>query len=523
MPKRSGGALTALQTNALGPGLHSDGNNLYLRVKETLKSRLLRTWSFIFRSPITGKQREAGLGPVADKNGKNGVTLAEARKRAAEGRAMLNEKPPRDPLDVWRAPPPSNIPTFKQALDDYLELNAPAWRSSKHLKQWRSTVEDHAGSLFKMKVDQIGVAEVLAVLTPLWSATPESAGRLRQRIEAVINSSMPADTTKPNPARWKGCLDKKLPRLSSLGKIDRQTGARIERDHHAALPYADAPAFVVQLRAEGSKDEASKDDASKDETSPFEISGGSICTPALALEFLILTVARTHEVIGAKWSEIDVSARTWTIPVERLKTGKKRKGMPHTVPLSSRALAIIEAMDRVRTGPYLFAGRRDGRPLGASAFLQLLHRMGVTGVTIHGFRSTFRDWAGDETHFAREVCEHAVGHVVQGAEGAYRRGNAFSKRRELMLAWDAYLASTPADGAALRQAQDAAGAALRQAQEAADATGGGVGAVGKSIGVANEADKVEVVSTAADTPSNVLTFPTARSTARAARRQTTRS
>jgi integrase len=412
MPKNGAGRLTALQIDALGPGLHSDGNNLYLRVKPDGR----RSWVFIYRSPVTGKQREAGLGKAS--KGKDKVSLADARDQADEGRRLLKQKPPQDPLTAWRAPLPSSVMTFAEALEDYLEMNAPTWRSAKHAHQWRASLKAYARLLYGMPVDEIGAEHVLAVLRRVWVRIPETASRLRGRIEAIIDFGLPSDTGKLNPARWRGGLARKLSSPAKLGKIDKRTGERVERGNFAAMPYKNVPSFAALLRQEDG-------------------------VAARALEFLLLCASRTGEALGARWSEIDRNARTWTIPPERLKTGKKTR-QPHVVPLSGRALEILEEMDQIRSGPLIFPGRLCGKTLSHATMLDVLQeRLGYRGLTIHGFRSSFRDWAGDETHFSRETCEMALAHIVGGVEGDYRRGDALRKRRELMDQWSTYCASAP--------------------------------------------------------------------------------
>jgi integrase len=422
MAIRNSGRFTALQVDALGPGLHSDSNNLYLRVK--LDGR--RSWAFIYR--INGKQREAGLGKAADKNGKNGVTLANARRRASEGREMLGRKPPVDPLTVWRARPASDAPTFAEAADAYVrrqESRGEGGRNPKHRRQWKTSLASLPAWFRALKVDQIGPQQVFDAIDDIWSATPESGSRLRGRIAGVLDSARGPEDVRPNPASLTGWLKQKLGDLKELGKIDRKTKARVERGNFAAMHYRDVPAFAARLRAEHV----------------------ASLVPARGLEFLLLTAARTGEAIGAKWSEMDLTAGLWTMPPERLKTGRKVK-KPHVVPLSDRALEIVKEMRAITTFAYVFPGFRDGRPLDSGAFLELLRRMGYADVTIHGFRSSFRDWAGDQTPFSREIAEAALGHVVTGVEGVYRRGDALAKRRELMDVWAAYCTSTPSGEAA---------------------------------------------------------------------------
>ena len=407
------GRLTALQVRSadLKPGLYGDGGNLYLRVAEGGS----RSWVLIYR--INGKQREAGLGKAGE--GKGAVTLKAARDQAAKGRALLSQRPKVDPLTVWKATATS-APTFKEAAQDYIDLHAPTWRHPKHATQWRNSISAYCTSLYALRIDQIDTPAILKVLKPIWTRVPETASRVRGRIEAILDYAKADDETRPNPARWRGHLSKKLPSTKHLDKTVRRAGGvteTVKRGHFAALPYADVPAFMMRLRQENG-------------------------VAAKALEFLMLTATRSGEARGAKWSEVDLDRATWTIPIERLKNAKAAK-QPFVVPLSARAVEILKEMPEIDGSPYIFPGRFDNQPLSAMAFFILLRRMGFGHVTTHGFRSSFRDYAGDQTPFAREVCEASLGHVIGGVEAAYRRGDALAKRRELMDAWSRYCGSTP--------------------------------------------------------------------------------
>ena len=406
------GRLTALQVKSaeLKPGLYGDGGNLYLRVADGGS----RSWVFIYR--IGGKQREAGLGKAGD--GKGAVTLKAARDQAAKGRALLSQRPKVDPLTIWKAAPASEAPTFKEAAADYIALHAPTWKHPRHVHQWRASLEAYCKPLYALRIDQIDTPAVLKVLKPIWTSVPETASRVRGRIEAILDYAKADTETRPNPARWRGHLSKKLPSPKGLGKTVKRAGGVIEtvkRGHFAALPYADIPGFTARLRQESS-------------------------VAARALEFLILTATRSNEARGAKWSEIDLDKATWTLPVERLKNAKAK--MPFVIPLSDRAVEILQDLP-VTSSPYVFPGRFDNQPLSPMAFFILLRRMGFGHVTAHGFRSAFRDYSGDETHHPREVCEAALGHVIGGVEAAYRRGDAVKKRRGLMDQWAAYCSSAP--------------------------------------------------------------------------------
>jgi integrase len=406
---------------ALEPGLYGDGGNLYLRVgKDVVGEDGVvkdggRSWVFVYR--YDGKQRELGLGRAGKRKG--AVSLANARATAKEGRALLDKQPPIDPRTVWRAQPKASARTFAEAAKDYIAEKASGWKNAKHIAQWLHTIKVYCKPLHDTPVDQIGVEDVRSILTPIWQRAPETASRVRVRIAAVIDHAMPVDSMQPNPALL---LAKRFAKVKEAGKLDRKTGKIVPRGNFPALPYKDAPAFARRLRAETS-------------------------VASRALEFLLLTASRTSEVIGARWTEIDLGAGLWTIQPERLKTGKKTR-KPHTVPLPPRAITILEEMRAIATSAYIFPGRFDGQPLHDLALLEAVKRLEPTQ-TAHGLRSTFRDWCGETTDFAGELAELALNHVTRGVEGAYRRGTGIDRRRALMLAWETYLAGPPpADGAA---------------------------------------------------------------------------
>ncbi|MGO8847738.1 MAG: tyrosine-type recombinase/integrase [Methylocella sp.] len=379
------------------PGRHADGGCLYLKIDPGGSKR----WTFMWMRD--GKQREVGLGSVI------AVTLAKAREIAASFRAILADGG--DPLETRRQAraEKQERKTFGAVAEEFLAAHEPSWRNAKHRAQWRMTLEFYAKALLACPVAAIDTAAVLAVLTPIWQAKPETASRLRGRIEAVLDAARVAGHTpvdRLNPARWKGHLDKLLPKP-----------AKLSRGHHAAMAYADLPLFISRLRER--------------ET-----------VSNLALEFLILTAARTGEVIGAEWPEFYQEARVWTVPAARMKGGRE-----HRVPLPARAIKIIEKLAGGRTGAFVFPGqRRLDRPLSGMALEMTLRRLGVHDATVHGFRSSFRDWCGEETHFPREIAEAALAHVTgDKTELAYRRGDALEKRRALMDAWGKFL--TPPAGA----------------------------------------------------------------------------
>jgi integrase len=366
------------------PGRHSDGANLYLSVSESGS----RSWVFLFR--WRGKIREIGLGPARD------VTLARARELAAERRSQLAEGI--EPKGIKSA---SGAPTFGEVADKVVEAMRPSWRSSKHTKQWQMMLQHYAAPLRRLPVDKITTEDVLGVLKPIWTTKNETASRLRSRIETVLAAGEAQGfRSGKNPATWRNHLDHLLPR-----------GQRVEQKHHAAMPYGEVPTFLERLRAKSSNS-------------------------ALALEFAILTAARTGEVLKARLEEFDLEAGLWSIPAERMKAGRE-----HNVPLSPRAVEIVREASRYEAAPFVFCGRKHGTSLTSSSLELALLRMGVTDATPHGFRSSFRDWAGDCTMFPREIAEAALAHVVGGVEGDYRRGTALEKRRQLMNAWEAYCAA----------------------------------------------------------------------------------
>jgi integrase len=366
-------------------GRHADGGGLYLSVSPNGGRR----WVFLYR--WRGKPTEIGLGPARD------VSLARARELAGQARANLAEGI--SPKDARKT---TTAATFGECADRLIEAMKPSWRNDKHAAQWEMTLREYAGPLRPLPVDQIATDDVLSVLKPLWNAKAETASRLRGRIERVLDAARAQGLRSgENPARWRGHLDQLLPK--------RQ---RLTRGHHAAMPYADVPAFIAELH---------RRDA----------------IAAAALEFTILTAARSGEALGARWAEFDLDRAIWTVPPDRMKAGRE-----HRVPLSRRALQIVRAQYEADDNPFVFRGLRDGRPLSEMAMEMVLRRMKVEGATVHGFRSAFRDWAAECTNFANEVCEAALAHVIENkAEAAYRRGDLFEKRRKLMEAWADYCRS----------------------------------------------------------------------------------
>jgi integrase len=280
-----------------------------------------------------------------------------------------------------------------------LAAKAPEWRNAKHRAQWAMTLRTYAAPLWPVPVAEVDTAAVLSALQPVWQAKPETASRLRGRIEAVLDfAKAHGQREGENPARWRGHLDKLLPKRGKL-----------TRGHHAAMAYREIPAFMARLRERDA-------------------------IAALALEFTILTAARTGEALGAQWREVDFEAKVWTVPAPRMKAGRE-----HRVLLSGQAMEILKKLAGAKTGEFIFPGQRLERPLSSMALAMVLRRLKMEGVTTHGFRSAFRDWCGEETSFPREIAEAALAHVTKDkTEAAYRRGDALQKRRALMEAWASY-------------------------------------------------------------------------------------
>ncbi len=392
------------------PGYLLDGGGLYLQVaprasrkgasaKASPAHLVTKSWCFRYRDRGTGRLREMGLGPYPD------VSLEAARGKAAELRELLRAG--RDPMAervarraTLRADLAKEL-TFDQAAAACLSDRRAAWRNEKHAAQWSSTLATYVSPVLgKLPVSAIDLPLVRKVLDPIWITKNETASRVRQRIETVLAWATVSGFRKgENPARWRGHLDQLLPRPSKVQKAE----------HHPALPYDQISAFMGELRQRTG-------------------------TSALALEFTILTAARTREVIEAQWEEFDLKRKVWVIPAARMKAGKT-----HTVPLSSRAMAILEALGEVQEGSHVFLGSQEGTPLSNMAMIALLKRMGRSDITVHGFRSTFRDWAGEQTTYPREVIEHALAHQLKDrSEAAYARSTLPEKRRTLMEDWAAY-------------------------------------------------------------------------------------
>lgn len=387
-----------VETLAKTTGTYADGDGLYLRVNTEAGQ-----CSWVLRYMLNGKARWMGLGPYPL------FSLADARTRARDARRLLVDKI--DPISVRQderakaKQEVANRKTFAECASDFIDAHKTSWKNDKHAAQWPSTLKMYAYPVIgTLPVRSIDTALVLKVLKPIWNEKPETAKRLRGRIEKVLDAATVAGyRSGPNPARWKGWLDNMLAKPSTIRPVK----------HHEALPYAELPDFMTELRRQEG-------------------------TAARALEFLILTAARTGEVLGACWSEIDLAAKLWTIPAARMKAGKE-----HIVPLSPRAIEILESVRPAGDlEGYVFPGRDGKKPLSNMAFLMLLRRMGHDDLTGHGFRSTFRDWAGDRSAFDTQTIEFALAHGISDkTEAAYRRGTAIEKRGQLMSHWAEYCAT----------------------------------------------------------------------------------
>ena len=377
--------LSTLKLKTTRPGRHPDGGGLYLKVSLNPRTGAIRR-SWIFRFEHDGRERFMGLGSLND------VTLAEARERATAARKMHRDG--QDPIAARESArtaqrlEATRAMTFAQCAEAYIDTHKAGWRSTRHLNQWNESLRLYIAPVIgALPVQQIDVALVMKTLQPIWRERTVTAARVRQRIEAVLDwATASGFRTGDNPARWKGHLENLLAHTDKIQKVK----------HLAAMPYSEVGAFITELRARPG-------------------------LAARALEFTILTATRSNEALGARWSEIDFAAGVWTIPAERTKGQRE-----HRVPLAPRALEILRGLPR--DGDRVF-------PLGRTA----MWLESPDGVTVHGFRSSFRDWCAEQTNFPREVAEAALGHIVgDSTERAYRRGDVLEKRRRLMEAWAAY-------------------------------------------------------------------------------------
>lgn len=404
MPKKLSNALTPLAVKNAKAGRHADGGGLHLLVKPTGA----RSW--VYRFMLGGKSRDVGLGAA----GQGGMSLADARDEAAALR--LKVKSGIDPLEerdrkaaqALAAAQAAKVAgtTFKDVATAYIAANEESWRNPKHRQQWRNTLDTYVYPVIgDLPVAEVETAHVLKILEPIWKGKAETASRVRGRIETVLDSAKARGYRKgENPARWRGHLAQILPART-----------RLSRGHHKAVAYEQIPAFFRALHQREA-------------------------VAALAVEFTILTAARSGEAIGATWAEVDLAKAIWTIPADRMKAAKE-----HRVPLSPRAVAILESLKPLGSD-YLFPGAKGGK-LSGMAMGMLMRRMKVDA-TVHGFRSGFRDWAAECTGYAHEVAEMALAHTIENkVERAYRRGDLFDKRRRLMDDWAAYCASDGTAGA----------------------------------------------------------------------------
>jgi integrase len=383
-------ALNAVRINALKtPGRYADGNGLYLKVDPSGAKR----WEL--RTVVKGKRCDIGLGSLRL------VSLAEAREEARKCRQLARTDG--DPL-AERRRRRLVTPTFQQAAEIVHKDHAKAWKNAKHGDQWINTLKVYAYPVFgDRRIDQVDTPEILNALSPIWLTKPETARRVRQRIGTVLDWAKAAGhRSGNNPVED---ISKALPRQS-----DR-------KGHHAALPFGEVPAFIRQIQGENAPTIAN-----------------------LAFEFLVLTAARTNEVLEAKWSEIDLDQAAWTVPAVRMKAGKE-----HRVPLAPRCIALLNQAKVLSAGSeYIFPGRSNKKPMSNMVLLMTMRRM-ESAYTVHGFRSAFRDWASERTNFAREICEAALAHIVKDkTEAAYRRGDLFEKRRDLMTTWASFVTSSAA-------------------------------------------------------------------------------
>jgi integrase len=377
--------LTDLSVKRLSkPGVYGDGGGLYVRVTETGSKH------WIHRFTLDGKAHWMGLGPYPE------VTLTAARHKALDARRIrLTGSNPIAERNAENAKKRGSV-TFQECADQYIASHRTGWKNPKHVSQWTNTIATYCGPIIgKLPVKAVDVGLIMRVLDPIWTAKAETASRLRGRIESILDwATVRGYREGDNPARWKGQLDHLLPKSS---RVKRTT-------HYAALGYTQMGELMVRLRQQAG-------------------------ISAKALEFTILTACRSGEVRLAAWDEIDLDSRVWVIPGERMKAGKE-----HRVPLSDSAMAVLEHMNR--STKLIFPGRAEGKPLSDMSLSAVLRRMGRDDLTVHGFRSTFRDWASESTNYPRDVAEMALAHTIgDKVEAAYRRGDLFTKRTRMMEDW----------------------------------------------------------------------------------------
>lgn len=391
--------LTAISlTRAKAPGAYADGGGLYLQVAPSGSK------SWIYRFALNGRRREMGLGPFPT------VSLSDARTAAGAARGAV--KAGQDPIDAREADrlkvrlARASSVTFNHAADQFLEDHEDTWKNPKHRQQWRNTLATYVKpTMGRLSVAAIGIADVTRVLDPIWKKKPETASRVRGRIETILNWAKGRGYRDgENPARWRGHLDGVYPPISKVRKVK----------HHAAIAIDEIPEACARLAA---------------------AKGMSY----RAVYFTILTAVRAGETTGAKWPEFDLQAGVWTIPGERMKMARE-----HRVPLSREALAVVHELAATKTNDWVFPGQRPGRPLSVASLSKALKAVAGDGLTTHGCRSTFRDWAAERTNFPNEVAEMALAHGIgDKTEAAYRRGELLEKRKAMMQAWASYVTTRP--------------------------------------------------------------------------------
>jgi integrase len=395
---RTSRKLTALEVSRFNePGKFPVGENLYLQISKSGSK------SWLFRYSLKGKSTWMGLGSARF------LSLADARSKAVTiHKDLLNGIDPlkeKAEAESQRLLEQAKQMTFQECAARYIESHSPSWKNPKHISQWISTITMYANPVIgELPVADIDTTLVLKVLEPIWYAKTETASRLRGRIEKILSwAAVRGFRSKENPAIWRGHLDQLLPKRTSIQPIV----------HFEALPFTEIPEFCEKLRK-------------------------NTDIGALALEFAILTATRTNETLKAKWQEINFEKKFWLIPAERMKAKKE-----HKVPLSPRALEILQPMRFISNGDYIFPGRKNGKPMSDMALLMICRKMNYN-VTVHGFRSTFRDWASETTNHSNDVIEMALAHTINNkVEAAYRRGDLFNKRQDLMNDWSNYCLSPP--------------------------------------------------------------------------------
>lgn len=401
MSRNARNKLTATEVKRRSkPGMYADGAGLFLQVTKGIDGEPRKSWVLRYRSPL-GRPREMGLGAVGV------VDLVRARVKAEAARNLAEKGV--DPIEhrklerIRAAAAEATTVTFRQAAERFLEAHIGSWKNPKHQQQWENTLKNYVYDVFgDVPVNEVNRHLVLRVIEPIWKTKTETANRIRSRIERILDWAKARELRSgENPAQWRGGLSHVLPA--------RRTAQRVK--HHPALAYGEMPAFMIELRQRNG-------------------------LGAKALEFAILTACRTNEALRATWQEIDFDAATWTIPAGRMKAGRE-----HRVPLSAAAIALLRPLKIGGPADWVFPGFKKGKPLSDMTLLGTLKNMKRDDLTVHGFRSTFRDWASEKTDFQGEVAEAALAHAIgDKVEAAYRRGDLIDKRRQLMEAWASYCA-----------------------------------------------------------------------------------